>query len=85
VLRNEEDRRRGAVIEGLLCHGRAILPDDLLREAVAGLERFTSRGLATLADAQLTIAEAGRPYARTIAALFDGYRQDSVRRFSSAV
>jgi len=85
VLRNEDDRRRGAVIEALLCHGKASLPDDLLREAVPGLESFTSRGLASLDGDVLTIADGGRPYARTIAALFDGYRQDSVRRFSSAV
>jgi len=33
----------------------------------------------------LTILPGGLPYARTIAALFDPYRQDSARRFSSAV
>ena len=33
----------------------------------------------------LTILPAGLPYARTISALLDPYRQDSLRRFSSAV
>ena len=38
-----------------------------------------------LNGAVLQITSEGRPYARTIAALFDSYRQDCVRRFSSAV
>jgi oxygen-independent coproporphyrinogen-3 oxidase len=46
---------------------------------------FIERGLATLEGGRLTIAQGGLPYARTIAALFDPYRQDSARRFSSAV
>ena len=46
---------------------------------------FITRGLAQISDSVVTIAPEGLPYTRTIAALFDGYRQDSVRRFSSAV
>jgi oxygen-independent coproporphyrinogen-3 oxidase len=85
VRRSRDDQRRGALIEALLCHGTASLDADLATEAAARLAPFIERGLASLKGDSLTIAPAGLPYARTIAALFDPYRQDSVRRFSSAV
>jgi len=85
VRRSRDDQRRGALIEALLCHGTASLDADLATEAAARLAPFIERGLASLEGDSLTIAPAGLPYARTIAALFDPYRQDSVRRFSSAV
>lgn len=85
VRRSAEDQRRGAVIEALLCYGRASLDPDLAAEAASKLGPFSARGLASLEGGVLTIAPGGLPYARTIAALFDPFRQDSVRRFSSAV
>ena len=85
VRRSAEDRRRGAVIEQLLCQGAAELDADLLAEARIRIEPFVERGLASLDGAVLRIAPDGLPYARTIAAQFDPYRQDSLRRFSSAV
>lgn len=85
VRRSRDDQRRGAVIEALLCHGTASLDADLATKAAARLAPFIERGLAQLEGDSLTIAPEGLPYARTIAALFDPYRQDSVRRFSSAV
>lgn len=85
VLRSPQDQRRGAVIENLLCHGRAELGLDLLQEAIGALAPFRARGLIDIAGSTLEICPEGLPYARTIAALFDPYRQDSVRRFSSAV
>ena len=85
IRRSPDDQRRGAVIEALLCYGNASLDPDLAAEAAARLAPFAARGLAVLAGEVLTIAPEGLPYARTIAALFDPYRQDSVHRFSSAV
>jgi oxygen-independent coproporphyrinogen-3 oxidase len=85
VRRSRDDQRRGALIEALLCHGTASLDADLATEAAARLAPFIERGLASLEGDSLTIAPAGLPYARTVAALFDPYRQDSARRFSSAV
>ncbi|MBX9644962.1 MAG: oxygen-independent coproporphyrinogen III oxidase [Novosphingobium sp.] len=85
VRRSRDDQRRGAVIEALLCHGTASLDADLATETAARLAPFVERGLARLEGDTLTIAPQGLPYARTIAALFDPYRQDSGRRFSSAV
>lgn len=85
VRRNEDDRARGAVIEALLCHLSADVPPGMLVECYGGLTPFLDRGLAELDGNRLSILPGGLPYARTIAALFDIYRQDSVRRFSSAV
>jgi oxygen-independent coproporphyrinogen III oxidase len=85
VRRSAEDQRRGVVIEALLCYGKARLEPDLVTEAGERLGPFVARGLAALDGTELTIEQGGLPYARTIAALFDPYRQDSARRFSSAV
>ena len=85
IRRSADDQRRGAVIEALLCHGKTSLDAELAAEAAARLAPFAERGLASLDGQVLTIEPGGLPYARTIAALFDPYRQDSVRRFSSAV
>ncbi|HEX5645296.1 MAG TPA: oxygen-independent coproporphyrinogen III oxidase [Erythrobacter sp.] len=84
-VRSAEDRYRGAVIERLLCDGRARLGTRLLHENRRALQPFIDRGLADMRDDTLTILPQGLPYSRTIAALFDPYRQDSQRRFSSAV
>jgi len=85
VARSSQDQARGAVIEALLCHGAARIDAPLLAEVQDRLAPFIDRGLAHVELGRLTIPPAALPYARTIAALFDPYRQDSQRRFSSAV
>lgn len=85
LLRSADDRRRGAVIEGLLCRGEAQLDGDLANEVLMRLLPFIDRELAELDHGTLRLMPDALPYARTIAALFDPYRQDSARRFSSAV
>lgn len=85
VRRSNEDRLRGEVIERLLCRGGARLTLRLRREVEAGLDRFVGSGLAALDGDELVIAPDGLPYARTIASLFDPYRNVEARRFSSAV
>ncbi|MDP3908424.1 radical SAM protein [Novosphingobium sp.] len=85
VRRSADDRRRGAVIEALLCSGAARVDPDLLACIDDRLAPFLTRDLAVLEADHLRILPDGLPYARSIAALFDPYRQDSQRRFSSAV
>lgn len=85
VARSADDRYRGAVIEQLLCRGRASLGACLMREVGAQLQPFIERGLASIDRQWLTILPEGLPYARSIAALFDSYRPVTQRRFSSAV
>ncbi|WP_432201906.1 oxygen-independent coproporphyrinogen III oxidase [Erythrobacter sp. W53] len=85
VHRTEADQQHGNVIEALLCQGRAKLPQNIVAEVKGALCPFTVRGLASLDGDYLTITPDGLPYTRTIAALFDPYRQQSKRRFSAAV
>lgn len=85
IRRSADDQRRAAVIEGLLCRGQARIDADLAGEVAGRLVPFVERGLASVVDGKLRLEPGALPYARSIAALFDPYRQDSVRRFSSAV
>lgn len=85
IARRPEDQRRGAVIEALLCRSEADLPRDLADQVAERLAPFIAAGLATLEDQRLTILPGGLPYARGIAALFDAYRAEAPRRFSSAI
>ena len=85
VMRSAEDQARGAVITALLCHAGARIEPGLLASVRLALTPFIDRGLARIEGDRLEILPQGTPYARSIAALFDPYRQDSVRRFSSAV
>lgn len=85
VARSAADRETGEIINALLCRGEAEIGAERALLMAEALGPFLSRGLAELADGRLTIRPGGLPYVRTIAALFDPYRQDSARRFSSAV
>jgi len=86
VFRDAEDRLRGRIIETLLCTGTADtagLPD---RAAIARrIAPFVDRGLAAWQGTTLRLADDATPYARAIAAMFDGYRQPDARRFSNAI
>jgi oxygen-independent coproporphyrinogen-3 oxidase len=85
VRRSARDQAIGQIIEALLCQGKAQIGPALTPELIAALAPFIARRLAVRDGDRLTVLPAGRPYARTIAALFDPYRQDSLQRFSSAV
>lgn len=86
VLRSDTDRRRGQVIEDILCRGEARITTDMLSSTVSlELARFEQCGLVTLYDAKLRLAPNALPYARSIAALFDSYRQPGAKKFSNAI
>jgi oxygen-independent coproporphyrinogen-3 oxidase len=85
VRRDAEDQRRGAIIEQLLCHGRAELGPHLDAEVATRLQPLIAQRLAEIDGTSLIVTELGQPYSRVIAAAFDPYRQQSPRRFSSAV
>ena len=84
VRRSAEDRRRGAVIEALLCQGEAHIDADLALAAAARLVPFAQRDLIRWDGDRLILGRGSEPYARSIAAVFDAYRSGE-RRFSSAV
>ena len=71
--------------EQLLCRGRARIDGTLMLEAQLRLSPYIEAGLCGFANGELTISSQALPYARSIAAAFDPYRQHSPRRFSSAV
>ena len=85
IRRSAEDQMRGQVIEDILCKSRAALSPCLYSRHWQSLLPFIERGLAKLAGMELTVTPDGLPYARTIAALFDRYREDTPQRFSSAI
>ena len=85
ILRSVGDRRRGEIIEQLLCNGETEVRDVLEPELMERLRPFLERGLATIERGRLRMPDYGRPYARVIASLFDTYRQPAARRFSSAI
>ncbi|WP_230293179.1 oxygen-independent coproporphyrinogen III oxidase [Croceicoccus sp. Ery5] len=85
IARSDNDRLRASVIEGLLCQQAAWVPPALRAEVSDRLAVFEDRGLAAMQGEHLHITPEGLPYARGIAALFDPYRQQSPRRFSSAI
>ena len=85
ILRSEEDRRRGRIIEQLLCNGEAAADGLFQPDLMERLHPFLDKGLATIECGQLRLPVYGRPYARVIASLFDQYRQPAARRFSSAI
>jgi len=84
VERTAEDRRRGAIIEDLLCHGATHLDAAMLAPALARLEPYAARGLVAMEGDRLVLQRGSEPYARSIAAAFDAYRQGE-HQFSSAV
>lgn len=84
--RSAEDQRRGTIIAELLCQGRALVDAAVMQDAATRLAPFMAHDLCEVQrDGALVIAANALPYARSIAACFDPYRQDSARRFSSAV
>ena len=85
IVRGANDKRRGRIIEHLLCNGEADVRDVLEPELLDKLRPFLDRGLATIEYGRLRMPDYGRPYARVIASLFDNYRQPAARRFSRAI
>ncbi len=74
VAPDAQDSARSAIINAILCRGRVRLADDLLPPARAALAEFERRGLLFWDADMLVLNPGSEPYARVIAAQFDGYR-----------
>ena len=85
IARSAQDREIGEIINRLLCQGEAVISPERAGLLGEGLAPFLARGLVEIEGGRLAILPGGLPYARSIVALFDPYRQDAARRFSSAV
>ncbi|WP_338240859.1 oxygen-independent coproporphyrinogen III oxidase [Aurantiacibacter hainanensis] len=83
--RSTEDRRCGAIIEELLCRGRARVDAASQQAAIDRLTPYLEAGLCSIDNGAVVIASHGVPYARSIAAAFDPYRRQSARQFSTAI
>ena len=69
---------RGAIIESLLCQGQVDAGASRMLPQTDTLEIFEQKELICWRDGKLVITEAGRPYARQIASLFDQFRAHQV-------
>lgn len=86
---NDEDRVRGAAIERLMCDFavdlKTLSADEAFRDELALLRPMMADGLLTRAEGALRMTDAGRPFVRLAAAVFDSFRQGAAERFSVAV
>jgi oxygen-independent coproporphyrinogen-3 oxidase len=84
-----DDRRRGRIIERLMCDLAADL-DDLgdeaaVADAAEALAPLAAEGLVTIGEHRIAVTEAGRPFVRLAAAAFDAYFGKGTARHSRAV
>lgn len=85
VVRTAEDQRRGSVIRDILTGGVADLaPLGGAARWRSRLEPFARVDLLGWRGDRLVLVPEAQPYARSIAAVFDRYRQDATR-FSTAI
>ena len=92
-----DDRLRRAVIERLMCelevdleraaHEHGADAEPLKSIAAAGLTQFAADGLAEWDGRRIAVTERGRPFVRSVAAIFDAYlnRADPKFQHSRAV
>jgi oxygen-independent coproporphyrinogen III oxidase len=85
VMRDSWDQYLGRIIEHILCRGGARIGSELAVLHGEALAPFITRGLIEVESGRLKLLPGALPYARSIAAIFDPYRGDGARRFSSAV
>ncbi len=88
-----DDRVRGRVIETLMCdfaaEPRAIAASFGVNETFAAefelLVPLAEQGIVSIDGDRVTVAEAGRPFVRLVAAAFDAYLRRGTQRHSVAV
>jgi oxygen-independent coproporphyrinogen-3 oxidase len=85
-LLSPDDRARRGIIEGILCNGKGGFHASLLSsESLLLFDTLISIGLIDIKEREISVTEAGRPYARLIASQFDTYRNGEDTKFSMAV
>ncbi|MFD2264985.1 oxygen-independent coproporphyrinogen III oxidase [Lacibacterium aquatile] len=86
----DEDRRRGAVIERLMCDlsvDLAVIWDGWMHwdEALAEVDRLVDLGLCKRVGSWIEVPESARAYIRHVAAAFDAYLEPMAQRHAVAV
>jgi coproporphyrinogen III oxidase-like Fe-S oxidoreductase len=61
------------------------IEEALLAETASRLTPFIEKGLVERRSNGIALTEKSRPYARSVAALFDPYRAATIQRFSTAI
>jgi len=89
IALSEEDRLRARLIDDLMCQFRVDLTAyggaEAFAPELAELEPLLADGLARREGAVIAMTEAGKPFVRIVAALFDTYRRQKTARFSPAI
>ncbi len=94
IALSEDDRIRGTIIERLMCDFRVDLAQFAALPGLAGealnielqrLECFVDDELLVREGSRLAVTEAGRPFVRAMAAVFDRYLERSTARHSKGV
>lgn len=85
IHRDRHEIARARVIEQLLCAGRARADRQLLQAARPALDIFAQQNLVHIDEDHIELAAEALPYARSIAACFDGHRPLGEKRFSNAI
>jgi oxygen-independent coproporphyrinogen-3 oxidase len=87
VAVTDEDRRRRAIIEQIMCYGTVDLAAFHFDPALAmpALWPLIEDGLVHLNGSDLTVTERGLPFQRVVAAAFDAYLAPEAKRHSRAV
>jgi oxygen-independent coproporphyrinogen-3 oxidase len=87
VAVTDEDRRRRAIIEQIMCYGTVDLAAFQFDPALAmpALWPLIEDGLIHLNGSNLTVTERGLPFQRVVAAAFDAYLAPENKRHSRAV
>jgi oxygen-independent coproporphyrinogen-3 oxidase len=85
-----DDRRRGRIIERLMCDFAADLdtlagPDRDFAAELAALAPLAADGLLRIEGRRIAVTEQGRPFVRLVAATFDAYLAQARARHSVAV
>lgn len=86
---DDDDRRRGKIIERLMCDFSvdlaAIAPNVDLTGELSALAPMIRDGLVEIEGTKLIVTDEGRPVVRVVAAAFDRYRRSEIEQFSKAV
>jgi oxygen-independent coproporphyrinogen-3 oxidase len=94
IALSEDDRLRGAIIERLMCEFRVNLDEFVNRHGLQGdwfetelvrLAPIIADGLLAQDGGELTVTDAGRPFIRSMCAVFDRYLDTSSGRHSRGV
>ena len=90
IRTDDSDRRRGGIIERLMCGFEADLAADIaeepgLADILDGLADLQRGGLVTRTGAQIRIPPEAHPFVRLVAARFDAYLATAGSRHAAAV